>query len=206
MDKAKIERTKNSLEKNGFKAIFFESPQEVNGWLLEKIKKDETVGIGGSKTVRELGIVEELKKRGNTLFDHWEEGLTPEEVLDKRKKQMLADIFLTSANAITEKGEIVNREGVGNRINAMTFGPKRTYIIVGKNKIVPDIESAIERIKKIAAPLRNKSLNTPNPCVKKGECTDCDYPTRICRITHIIHRCPSNSDITVIIVNEEMGF
>jgi len=201
-----IKRAEKNLIKNGFKVKIFDSEEDAKEYLLKAISKEEEVGVGGSKTLREINIVQALKERGNTVFDHWENGLSPEEILEMRKRQLLCDVFLTSSNAVTEKGEIVNREGVGNRINAMTFGPKRIFIVIGKNKIVKDVERAIERIKKISAPMRNKSLNTENPCVKKGECVNCNLPTRICRVTHIMHRSPSNSDITVIIIKKELGY
>jgi len=201
-----IEKTLSSLIKNGFRSIFFNNENDTLKYLIDTIKLNETVGVGGSKTIRELKIIPELKKRGNTVFDHWEDGLSPEEEISIRKKQMTSDVFLTGTNSITMNGEIVNREGVGNRINSMTFGPKRIFIIAGINKIVPDIPSAIKRIEEIAAPLRNKSLNTKNPCTKTGKCEDCNSASRICRITHILHRKPSCTDITVIIINREMGF
>ncbi len=201
-----IKRTEKNLLKNGFKVKVFDTEEEAKDWFLKNITLDEEVGVGGSKTLRDINLVASLKQRGNRVYDHWEDGLSQEEILNIRRKQLLCDVFLTSSNAVTERGEIVNREGVGNRINAMTFGPKRIFIVVGKNKIVKDIDSAIERIKKVSAPLRNKSLNTPNPCVKKGKCMDCNLPTRICRVTYIMHRCPSNSDITVVIIKKELGF
>jgi L-lactate utilization protein LutB len=201
-----VKRAEKNLIKNGFKVKIFDSEEEAKDYLLKTISKGEEIGVGGSKTLRGINIVQALKERGNRVYDHWEAGLSPEEILEIRRKQLLCDVFLTSSNAVTEKGEIVNREGVGNRINAMTFGPKRVFIVVGKNKIVKDIDSAIDRIKKISAPMRNKSLNTKNPCVKKGECMDCNLPTRICRVTHIIHRCPSNSDITVVIIKKDLGY
>lgn len=202
----KIKRTEKNLKKHGFRVMVFENEGEARSWLLNAISPDEKVGAGGSKTIRDLNVISALKERGNPVYDHWEEGLSPREVLEVRRKQLLCDVFLTSSNAITEEGEIVNREGVGNRVNAMTFGPGRVFVVVGKNKIVRNVASALKRIKKIAAPLRNRSLNTKNPCVKKGECVDCDSPTRICRITHILHRCPSNSDITVIIIKKDLGY
>lgn len=201
-----VQNTVESLKRNGFDVKVFESKEKAREWLVSQVKERERVGIGGSLTIRQIGVVEALKEKGITLYDHWEEGLSPEEVLDTRKKQIVSDVFITSSNAITQTGEIVNREGVGNRINAMTFGPGRVYIVVGKNKIVKDVNAGIERIKKISAPLRSKNLNTNNPCVEKGECIDCSSPTRICRITHIIHRCPVNTNITIIIVLDELGF
>lgn len=201
-----IKSTQKNLIKNGFKVKIFDSEGSAKEWLLENISIKEEIGVGGSKTLRDINIISSFKQMGNKIYDHWENGLSPEEILKIRKKQLLCDVFLTSSNAITADGQIVNREWIGNRINAMTFGPKRIFIVVGMNKIVNDLKGAIERIKKISAPLRNKNLNTKNPCVKKGECVDCNLPTRICRVTHIMHRCPSNSDITVLIIKKELGF
>ena len=152
-----------------------------------------------------LDYVDALKEKGVELLDHW---ATTDmgESMKIRKLQVGADLFLTGTNAVTMTGELVNREGVGNRINAMTFGPPKVVLVVGRNKIVPDLDSALERIETVAGPTRAMSLNRKTPCVKAGYCMDCDSPERICRITSIIHRKPIFTDITVVILDEELGY
>lgn len=174
--------------------------------MLGMIKDGATVGVGGSSTVRDTGILASLDERGtHQVFDHWEPELNIVEQLKVRKAQLTCDVFLTGANAIPKTGQIVNREGIGNRTNAMTFGPGKVIIVAGKNKICPDVEGAFERIRTIAAPKRNVEYNTQNPCVKAGKCVDCNSPTRICRITVVLERKPVFTDITVLIVGEDMG-
>ncbi|MGC8660556.1 MAG: lactate utilization protein [Desulfomonilaceae bacterium] len=201
-----FETTVNSLEKNGFKAFWVNSKEEAANKILEIAKDCSSVGVAGTHTVRALDVLPKLEQAGKQMFDHWKfKPGTPEE-LECRKNQSRADLFLVSANAVTMDGEIVNRDGCGNRINAMTFGPKKVVIVIGKNKITPDLESAFSRIEETAGPLRAMSLNRKTPCVKTGYCMDCDSPERICRITSIIHKRPMMTDITVIIIPEDLGY
>lgn len=104
------------------------------------------------------------------------------------------------------KGELVNRDGFGNRVAAMIFGPQKVIIAAGINKVVKDIEEADERIKLQAAPLNTKRHELPNPCQKTGVCADCESPNRICNITTIIHKCPPLTDIHVVLIGEDLGY
>ncbi len=201
-----IDTTIESLEKHGFDARFFADRNEALAFIMDQASGCRSVGIAGTHTVRSLGVVTELQKAGKTLYDHWAHKLGTPEELDCRKLQAQADMFLCSANAVTMNGEIVNRDGCGNRINAMTFGPKKIILIVGTNKLVPDIDAAISRLEDTAGPIRAMSLNRKTPCVKTGYCMDCDSPERICRITSIIHRQPMFSNITVGILDEVLGY
>lgn len=200
-----IEKTIDALKKHGFKAEAAKDKDECREMVLALIPENAKVGVPGSASVRATGVVDELKKRGNELYDHWREGINPGEAFKVRKLQIVSDVLLTSTNALSMTGEMVNVDGVGNRVAPMIFGPGKVIIVAGKNKIVPDLEAARERIKKIAAPIRAKELNLKLPCVEKGECTDCNSPMRICRAEVIIHRPPSLTQTTVIIVDEELG-
>lgn len=201
-----IETTMKSLQKNGFGARYFTSREEAADFVLEEAKDCKTVGIAGTHTARAIGLVGRLREAGKEVYDHWElQPGTPEE-LDCRRKQILADLFIASSNALTMTGEIVNRDGAGNRINGMTFGPGKVILVVGKNKIVPDLEAAFARLEEVAGPVRAMSLSRKTPCVKTGHCMDCDSPERICRITSVIHRKPMFTDITVVILDEDLGY
>lgn len=202
----KIEKTVESLEKHGFSARYCVTRQEAVNFIMQAAQTCKTVGIAGTHTVRVLGLIPLLENAGKTVYDHWKlQPGTPEE-LEFRRNQMLSDMFLASVNALTMSGEIVNRDGCGNRVNAMTFGPRKVVLVAGRNKIVPDLDSALARIEETAAPIRAMSLNRKTPCVKTGFCMDCDSPERICRITSIIHRQPMFTDITVLILNEDLGY
>lgn len=200
------ERTIENLKKHGFDAHYFKDTNEARAFVLELIKPFNSVGVGGSNTVRALGLVEELVKIGKEVYDHWRSGLSKEEELNIRLMQGRSDCFLTSANAISETGEVVNVDGIGNRIAAMAFGPKRVIVITGMNKVRPDLASALKRVKEVAGPMRAKSLNVKTPCVETGVCMDCNSPQRICRITTILHRKPGLTDVTVVLIGEELGF
>ncbi len=201
-----VKRCIENLRKNGFDAHLLEDIDDAKGMILRMCSPYQTFGIGGSDTIRSMNIVSELKRLGKTVYDHWIDGISKEEDLRIRLAQGRCDCFMCSANAITEEGEIVNVDGIGNRVSAICFGPKKVIIVSGINKIVPDLNSAIKRIKEIAAPLRAKSLGLNTPCVKTGKCSNCDSPQRICRITTILHKRPMLTDISVIIVNKEMGY
>ena len=195
-----------TLKNHGFDVHFVPTVNDARDLILGMVSGYETFGFGGSETIRSMGIPEELKTRGKKVYDHWKEGLSAKEDLDIRLKQGRCDCFLVSANAVSVSGEIVNVDGIGNRVCAMTFGPKKVVIAAGMNKVTPDLESAIKRVKEVAAPMRAKSLGLKTPCAETGICSDCNSPQRICRITTILHRKPMLTDISVVLVNEALGF
>jgi len=199
-------RTIEALNKNYFHALYFNNRETLIREVTQHGKPKMKVGFGGSVTTRELGLATALKNKDVVILDHWKEGLTREDIEKIRVEHLICDLFISSANAITEKGEIVNIDGIGNRINSLTFGPKKIIIIAGYNKIVPDIPAALERIKRIAAPMNAKRLNLPLPCVETGYCVDCKSEARICRAISIMQRKPSASDISVFIINEILGY
>ena len=200
------EKCIKALKKHDFDAHFFSTVEDAQKLILEMVSDYETFGFGGSSTTRALGVLEELISMGKTVFDHWQEGLTKEDDLDIRLQQGRCDCFLCSANAVSATGEVINVDGLGNRTNAMTFGPKKVIIVAGMNKVRPDLDSALRRVKEIAAPMRAKSLNMDTPCAETGVCNDCNSPQRICRITTILHRRPVLTDTSVILVNQALGF
>ncbi|MCX7780340.1 MAG: lactate utilization protein [Negativicutes bacterium] len=199
-------RVVDALKKNNFTASYVPTKAEAIEKVLALIPGDATVGIGGSWTLSQLELPKKLEERGNTVLNHNKPGLPPEEALKIRRQQLTCDVFLTSTNAITLDGKLVNVDGAGNRVAAMIFGPKKTIIVAGTNKIAFDVADAEKRIKLHAAPVNNKRLDRPNPCTTTGQCMDCQGPTRICNVTTIINKRPSPSDIEIILVGEELGF
>ncbi|MEW6185569.1 MAG: lactate utilization protein [Thermodesulfobacteriota bacterium] len=195
-----------SLKKNGFDAHLFSTGEEAGNFILNMISGYETFGVAGSDTVRTLGIVDELDSRKKTVYDHWRPGLSPEESLNCRLQQGRCDCFLCSANAISASGEIINIDGAGNRIAASMFGPKKVVIVSGMNKVTPDFDSAMKRAKQVAGPLRAKDFNIKPPCVETGICSDCHSPQRICNITTIFHRRPMMTDMSVVLIKENLGY
>ncbi|MFZ5352440.1 MAG: lactate utilization protein [Bacillota bacterium] len=200
----KIKNALESFKKNKINARYFESSAEAVNAILADIKPDQTVGIGGSMTVKELKLDQLLKDRGNTVYFHWLED-TPEKMDQARYNARSADVFLTSTNAATEKGQLMNIDGVGNRVTSMIYGPKKVMVIFGVNKIASNLDEAMKRIKDNAYKnARRLKLNTP--CAVTEKCNDCDSPQRMCNVTTIIEKKPSKTEVEVIIIGEDLGF
>ena len=199
-------KTVEKLEAHDFKALYMKSRQEAVEEVWKYITPKTRVGAAGSITIRELGILDQLEKQGNIVYDHWKPGLSKEKILEIRKSQMTSDLFLGSVNAITMNGEMVNIDGAGNRVNSHIFGPGKVILVVGYNKIVEDVQEGIKRVKNVAAPINAKRLNIDVPCAKLGKCVDCNSPNRICRVVVIHERRPSLTDMLIILVGEELGF
>ena len=195
-----------ALKKNGFDARYVKSSEEAVALVEAMIKPDMTVAIGGSMTLTALKIPERAVRLGAKLLDHSAKGLTPDEKHAVMRAQLTADLMLSSSNAITLNGEIFNIDGNGNRVAALTFGPKKTVVVAGFNKIVRDLDEARERCELVASPMNNKRLGIANPCTKTGTCMDCKGESRICRIYSVLRQRPRLSDFTVIIVGERLGY
>jgi len=202
----RVEETLKNLIKHGFDAITVADRSAACNEILKRTPSAKTVGIGGSVTVREIGLVSLLEKQGNMLHDHWKKGISQEESMRIRRAQQSCDIYIASANAITLSGEIVNIDGACNRISTMAFGPKEVIVLAGKNKIVQDVSAGIARIKNKAAPMNARRLGLDLPCAKLGRCVECDSPQRICRGTLILERKPLGANMLVIVVQEDLGY
>lgn len=200
------EKVVKALEKNNFQAYYAASRAAAVERILSLIPPEATIGVGGSFTVKELGIPEYLENHGHEVYDHNKPGLSMEESMALRRKELLCDVFLSSSNAVTLDGQLVNVDGSGNRVAAMSFGPKKVIVVVGVNKIVTDLEAAKERITHYAAPINNKRLERPNPCTITGVCMNCQGSTRICNMTSILHKRPPAIDFHVVVVGEALGF
>ena len=201
---ADLIKTKENLEKKHYTVQIFETKEEAKAYLLENIK-GVTVGFGGSITLQEMGLIDELKKE-NTIYNHWVPlpGKTPDEM---RALAMETDIYLSSVNGMSETGEIINIDGTGNRVASTIFGHKKVYLVVGANKIAPDFDGAMWRARNISAPLNAKRLNRKTPCAVNGDkCYDCDSEERICRALAVFWTKPTGSDYEIILINENLGF
>lgn len=202
MDKLVLQTISN-LKDNGFDVQYFETSDEAKEKLLEEIGLDEDIGIGGSMTVYNMKLHEELIERGNNVYWHWlVDGENRKEVF---KKASDTPVYISSSNGITQDGKIVNIDGVGNRVASMFYGHNRTYIIAGINKISKNVEDSIKRIKSTACPKNAERLNLETPCRYKG-CTDCKSKDRMCNITVIMDHKPMATDVNVFLINEELGF
>lgn len=187
-----------NLQTNGFDVTVFATAQEAGDYLVEKLT-GKTVSHGGSMTLTEMGILDRLDQYA-TLYRH-APGTDPAEARD-------AQVFLCSANGVAETGEIVNIDGACNRVCSTMYGHEEVYLVVGKNKIAPDYDSALWRARNIAAPLNAKRLNRKTPCAVKGDkCYNCNSPERICRGLTVLWKKPITlKRLEVVLVDQELGY
>jgi hypothetical protein len=204
----KTKRTVDALKKNGFDSFHVSTKAAALEKLLQLIPKGSKVGIAGSMTIRQIGLDDALRKRGDQVDDIWAKKYKMEEHLAIRKRHFDADVFLTSSNAITEDGKLVNIDGLGNRVAAMVFGPRKVFVVAGINKIVKTVDDGIKRVREISAPMNVKRLGGKTPCTEKGCCdvNECQTPDRHCHIITIIEKKPMKTDTTVVLVGENLGY
>jgi hypothetical protein len=202
----RCQKAVEALGQNGFTAIYCRSREEAHNYVIRHSADAKSIGFGGSRTIVDLGVQTIFEEQGKEILNHGIPGLDFETKMAIMRRQLTCDLFLTSSNAVTLSGWLVNIDGNGNRVAALTFGPARVIVVAGRNKLVDgDLAAAIHRIKNIAAPPNAKRLNCNTPCAKTGFCANCTSPERICRITHIMDRKPRVADIHVLIVNDDLG-
>ena len=205
----KISKTKKALEKNGFDVYQVENKEKAKEIFFNDILPEinpKTVSYGDSMSAESTGILEKLKKIENIKFiEPFDEEETRKEQIQASKDALQGDLFIAGSNAVTTTGLLVNLDMVGNRIAGIAFGPRKVVLIIGKNKITKDLESAMERVKKIAPKnaARHPDLNLP--CQKTGKCMDCSSPNRICNSWLITEKSYPKGRIKIIFVEEDLG-
>ena len=203
----RLETTAAALRRRGFAAECFATGAAAAARVSELAADAKSVGFGGSMTLAALGLAETLAAAGKEIWRHGDPKWRPEEKMDVMRRELTCDLFLTSANALTADGRLVNIDGNGNRVAASIFGPKRVVFVVGRNKIVDGgIDAAIDRIKREACPPNCRRLNKKTPCAATGICADCSSPDRICSVTVVMDRRPSRTDVQVLLVDEDLGY
>ena len=196
-----------ALSQNGMEAEYLETGAALLARLEELIPPGSTAASGSSETLTELGVRRMLQERGDPYFDAGNPSLSPEERDRVIRMAFQADVYLTSAAAVTKTGELLVVDGTGNRTAALAYGPKRVLIIMGKQKIVEDMEAAVRRLRTAAAPqnaLRRGKAGLP--CARTGACADCKHPLRMCCYFLKIGFTRSRGRIRVLLVGEEAGF
>ena len=198
---ADLEKTRKNLENRGFRAHVFATGAEAAEFLVQTLH-NTCIGIGGSVTIDEIGVYDRLCE-SNEVFWHWKNH-APE----TRERAGKAETYLCSANGVSETGEIVNIDGFGNRVTGTIYGPQRVFLVVGKNKIAPDLNGAIDRARNIAAPLNARRLNRHTPCaVGEPRCHDCRSPEKICGVMTVFFMPPTSiKEFQVILVDEDLGY
>ena len=195
-----FETVKKNLEARGFSVRVFATGAEAAEYLNSVID-GTSVGIGGSATIRDIGAYEMLKAH-NDVYWHWKE----ENMDEARKNAMTAEVYLSSANAMAETGEIVNIDGMGNRLASTLFGHKRLYYVVGRNKVVATYEDAVWRARNVAAPKRAQQMNKKTPCaVNADRCYNCLSPERVCRGMTTIWGPMMAQAAEVLLIDEDLG-
>lgn len=170
------------------------------------ISDDQVVGIGGSTTLNAWGIVDDLRQRKIHFLDRFVPELTVQELHEIFHQSFNADVYLSSVNAMTEEGELVCIDKNGNRTAALLYGPKKVILVVGKNKLVKNLDEAFHRLRTVASPANARRYNLPTPCVETGVCMDCALPQRLCNMEIIIKGQADPTRMTILLVDEEGGF
>lgn len=209
----RIQRTVAALEKNLFGVKYFPTAVDACEEILQRIPSGSKIGIGGSMTLKEMGLFDRLEHREDVTFVNPEKvrETAPDftAVLTKTANILrdfyTCDVYLTGTNAITEKGQLFNIDGVGNRVGTMCFGPKQVIVVAGQNKIVEDLDEAVQRVRHCVAPAVAKRISASTPCAETGVCVDCNSPARICNIFVVLHKKPMTTPVTVFLVGEELG-
>ncbi len=212
-----LQKTIKNLEANNMTVLYVDKKEEVVPLITTLVSEGSKVAVGGSMTLFETGVIDHLKSGRYKFLDRYADNLTHEQVFSIYRESFSVDTYFTSTNAITEEGELYNVDGTGNRISALEHGPDSVIIVAGVNKIVPDLEAAIHRVKTIAAPKNCVRLNCDTYCSKAGHCVSlnkknpkmtegCSSDSRICCQYSICARQRVKGRIKVILVGEELGY
>jgi len=201
----RIAKAMESLRRRSFAVSVFDAPSDAVDFFFAKITKGDRIGHGGSDTLRQLGVLDRLRNEGYALLDRYVFGPSYDEQLQIRRENLCADVFVASSNAVSIGGALVNIDGDGNRVAALTFGPGRVYLFVGRNKLCDDLDAAIHRARNVAAVRLAAALGKKTPCVRDGTCRDCASPDRICSTLSIIERCRPEGRIHLLLIDEDLG-
>jgi len=199
----RLEKAIINLKNHKFDVSVCNSKDEVIPLLTSLIEKGSSAAVGGSMTLNETNVLAWLRSGHVNFLDRYD----PEcDVTHVFHESFNVDAYITSSNAVTVNGELVNTDGNGNRVAAMIYGPKKVYVIVGINKLVSNIDEAQRRIELYAAPMNCERLNKDTPCRKVGDCVNCNVPERICSVNVIINRSNTLNRIHIIFVKEDLGY
>ncbi|SMC25651.1 Uncharacterised ACR, YkgG family COG1556 [Desulfacinum hydrothermale DSM 13146] len=205
----KLKRVQEALEKNNFAVTCAQNRADAKERVLQEILPTldpESISWGGSMTFVASGLYDALKDRNDlAVLDTYEKGLSFQDMLERRRRSLLVDLFFTGTNAVTEAGQLVNLDMYGNRVAALTFGPRHVIVLVGRNKVVPDLKAAMHRIKAYAAPANAMRLDKKTPCYHTGVCQECSSPERICNHWTITEKSFPEGRIHVVLINEDLG-
>ena len=197
-----------NFKKRGIDGIYCESSADAVREICRMIPPGSLVGLGGSETILESGLVDALRKMDIRLLDRYREGVSKEEVGQMRHQGLAADVFVMSSNAVTADGKLVNMDGTGNRVAALIFGPAKVIVMAGMNKVAVDAGAAIARVRNTAAPANSLRVGVDTPCSHTGFCQDpfCQPPHRICCQLVVTEASMTPGRVTVVLVGESLGY
>jgi len=206
----RLEAVGKALEANNFEVFIVQTASAARDLVLNTLMPQlapKVVSWGGSMTIGATGITEAIMKNpALSILDPYEAGLKPDEAYERRRQGLLADLFFSGTNALTEQGQLVNLDATGNRVGAINFGPKNVIVAIGRNKVVSDLDTAMQRIKEYAAPVNAIRLNRKTPCAETAYCEECKSPGRICNIWTITEKSFPKHRIKIILINQDLGF
>jgi len=207
--KLKLENVTTSLESNNFEVFIADTSAQASKIVLQDIIPAMNIGSiswGGSMTFVGTGLYDMLKNQKEIkVLDTYDKSLSNDDKTQLRREALLTDLFITGTNAVTEDGCLVNLDMIGNRVGALTFGPKNVLILIGRNKIVPDLEAAMIRIKDYVAPANVMRLDMKTPCSKTGVCSECKSSARICNTWTITQKSFPKKRVKIVLINEDLG-
>ncbi len=205
MDNSILNKLKDNFEKRNIKVLIFKTFDEIKNYLLKEIPLNVSIGIGNSQTLKSMNLTNVFLNRGNTVYDK-ELGENKDEVKFLKKKALLSDCYISSTNAVSKDGRIVNIDHSGNRVAALSYGPEKVYIVIGENKITNTQDEAITRARNVAASKNAKRAGFNPPCVELGRCVDCMSNDRVCNIISIIEGQCEKDRLELLIALESGGF
>lgn len=205
----RLAELKTALEANNFEVHLAADNAAAHATVVEQILSKtgaRSVAFGGSMTAVGAGLFETFKGRTDVaLLDTLDKRIPVEEQVERRRQSLLVDLFIMGTNAVTEEGHLVNLDMLGNRVAALTFGPKHVVVVVGRNKIVASLDDAMFRVKNIAAPANAMRLDKKTPCVKTSYCEECKSPERICNTWTITEKSYPKGRVKVVLINQDLG-
>lgn len=204
--KIKQDEMIKAFERHNMQLTFVDNLEQLHNYLERYLCNQKTVTLGGSMTLFETGVIDQIHQSDVVLYDCYQEGLTRDQMQEIFRKAFTSDLFITSTNALTTDGCLYNIDGNGNRVAAMIYGPKEVIVIAGKNKVFENEAEAINHIRKVSAPANAVRLNKKTPCTKKGECMDCLSPDRICSSYVKLGYQGNVGRIKIVIVDQDLGY
>lgn len=206
----RLQAMKKNLEANNFEVHVAQDGKDAVELVMNRLIPElspASISWGGSLTFTSIGLYDRIKKSTNIeILDTYDKNISREESLERRRRALLVDLFFTGTNAVTESGKLVNLDMIGNRVGAIAFGPKNVIVLAGRNKIVTDVDAAVQRIKNYSAPVNTRRLDKKTPCAATFSCQDCSSPDRICNTWVITEKSFPGARIKIVLINAELGF